>query len=171
MLAAAALVAVIVMQFFWVNKALNTQEEQVIIQKRNLEIQKSLTDQKIKLSLTQVRDNLISLNDEASAFYLEPVLRVTHNYYVVSFYDTLNPDLLKNFLIEEFEKLDLNETFQSGIYDCFKDSIVFDNYVQMGQELQTEFNAEAPRHKWDHDGHYFGVFFPNLVSETPMQLL
>lgn len=167
LLAVVALVAVVVMQFFWVNQAIHTQNEQIETQEKNLQTQEALFNDAVRLALIGVRDQLVSLNLEASEFYLEPVKQINTNYYVVSFYDTINPKLLESFLIDEFEQHDILETFEYGIYDCFYDSIIYDKYVGLSQNQNTDPNhIEASQEKWDHDGHYFGVYFPDREKQV-----
>lgn len=166
-LAVFALAAVIIIQLFWVNKALNIQEDQVAIQQKTINMEKVQFENTVSLALIRVRDRLISLNEEASAFYLDPVKQINENYFVVSFYDTLNPDLLKSYLIDEFERKHILESFEYGIYDCFTDSIIYDKYVGLSQhESASDSNLIAPQQKWDHDGHYFGVYFPDRKHRT-----
>ncbi len=166
-LAAVALVAVVVMQFFWAMYSINTQNQTIEIQKhnleiqqRNLEIENQEFEDRVLIALTNVRDKLISLNEEAVGFYLDPVKQVTENYFVVSFYDTLNHEVLENFLIAEFEQRHIDQVFEYGIYDCFTDSIIYDKYVGLSDTGQTQRNITTSKYKWEHDGHYFGVYFP-----------
>lgn len=166
-LAAAALIAVVMMQFFWINKSIQTQNQTIEIQKKNIEIENQQFENRVLISLTNVRDRLISLNEEAAGFYLDPVKQVTKNYFVVSFYDTLNHKLLENFLVGEFEQRHIAESFEYGIYDCFSDSIIYDKYVGLSKNAKASESISATQYKWDHDGHYFGVYFPDRVDLVP----
>lgn len=160
-----AVLAMVVNQYFWVESSVDVQEKTISIQKKNAEMERSQFDNQVTLALVEVRDELISLNTEASGLYLEPVQQITENYFVVSFYDTLNPTVLQNLLVEKFAQYNVTEPFEYGIYDCFTDSIIFDKYVDLsngGQVISKE--SSAPQQKWNHDGHYFGVYFPNRVD-------
>ena len=159
-LAVFALIGVITNHFFWVNKEIKIQDNLLKIEQKNIQIEKSQFNNQITLSLVNVRDELLSLNNEASGLYLEPVKQINLNYFVVSFYDTLNPDLLKNLLIEQFKEYNINEVFEYGIYDCFTDSIIFDRYVDLSTNSKHVNISGTELKKWDHDGHYFGVYFP-----------
>lgn len=76
--------------------------------------------------------------------------------------DTVHPYLLESLLIREFERRNIIENFEYGVYDCFTDSIVYGDYVALDENTTHEFGAtKSPMIKWDKDGHYFGVFFPD----------
>ena len=160
-LGALGLCGVLINQLFWVQKADDIEKNLLKIEKRNFEISQEQFDDKTTIALTNVRDELLSINEASSGLYLEPVQKITPNYFVVSFYDTLNPSILKNLLIEEFRQYQILEVFEYGIYDCFTDSIIFDRYVNLSE---SEFSPSENRQvmKWDHDGHYFGVYFPDI---------
>ncbi|MDG2330004.1 MAG: HAMP domain-containing sensor histidine kinase [Flavobacteriales bacterium] len=166
-LATIALLAVIIMQFFWINKSIQTQNQTIDIQKKNIEIENQQFENRVNISLTNVRDKLLLLNDEAAGFYLDPVKQITKNYFVVSFYDTLSHELLENFLISEFQQRHIQESFEYGIYDCFSDSIIYDKYVGLSKNTKISDNISANQQKWDHDGHYFGVYFPDRIESAP----
>lgn len=160
-LAVIALVGLVINQFYWINKEIKIQDNLLNIQKKNIEITKEQFNNQVTLALVNVRDELLSLNKEASGLYLEPVMQINPNYFVVSFYDTLNPDLLKNLLVEKFEEYNIHEVFEYGIYDCFTDSIIFDRYIDLSNIEKPKDKSNVILEKWDHDGHYFGVYFPD----------
>lgn len=159
-----AVLAMVVNQYFWVESSVDIQEKTISIQKKNAEMERSQFDNQVTLALVEVRDELISLNTEASGLYLEPVQQITENYFVVSFYDTLNPTVLQNLLVEKFAEYNVTEPFEYGIYDCFTDSIIFDKYVDLSKGEVISKESSAPQQKWNHDGHYFGVYFPGRVD-------
>lgn len=159
-LALATLVMLVLNQFYWVKKDFDFQENLIQIQKENKLRNTDLFDSKVTLAMVNVRDKLLSLNVETSGLYFEPVKKVTENYFVASFYDTINRDLLKNLLVEEFKSLSIQQVFEYGIYDCFSDSIIFDQYVDLSFGETELVKSEKPTLKWEHDGHYFGVYFP-----------
>ena len=165
-LAVIALVGVLTNHFFWINKEIKIQDNLLKIEQKNIQIEKSQFNNQVTLALVNVRDELLSLNIEASGLYLEPVKQINPNYFVVSFYDTLNPELLKNLLVEQFKEYNIKEVFEYGIYDCFTDSIIFDRYVDLssGKELNNMSGTELE--KWAHDGHYFGVYFPERKNTS-----
>ncbi len=160
LLSVAAVIGVIVNQYVRVQNTLSIQDKTIEIQKENAKIEKQQFINQVTLALVGVRDRLLSLNVDVKGLYLEPVQQITKNYFVVSFYDTLNPKVLQNLLVEEFEEYHIVEPFEYGIYDCFTDSIIFDKYVDLSKGQVSEAQTSTQK-KWDHDGHYFGVYFPN----------
>lgn len=160
LLSVIAVIGVIVNQYVRVQNTLSIQEKTIEIQRENAKIEKQQFINTVTLALVGVRDRLLSLNVDVKGLYLEPVQQITKNYFVVSFYDTLNPKVLQNLLVEEFEEYHIGEPFEYGIYDCFTDSIIFDKYVDLSKG-QVSAAQTSTQKKWDHDGHYFGVYFPN----------
>lgn len=155
-----AVIGVIINQYFLVKNALEIHQKTQEIQKKNIQIEREQFDNQVILSLVGVRDELISLNLEAAGAYLDPVKQIANNYFVVSFYDTLNPGLLENLLVNKFTEYNIAEPFEYGIYDCYSDSIIFDKYVDLSKHEITKSKHKVPQEKWEHDGHYFGVYFP-----------
>jgi two-component system phosphate regulon sensor histidine kinase PhoR len=165
-LAVIALVGVLTNHFFWINKEIKIQDNLLKIEQKNIQIEKSQFNNQVTLALVNVRGELLSLNIEASGLYLEPVKQINPNYFVVSFYDTLNPELLKNLLVEQFKEYNIKEVFEYGIYDCFTDSIIFDRYVDLSSSKELNNMSGTELEKWAHDGHYFGVYFPERKNTS-----
>ena len=113
-LASIALAGVLINQGFWINKEILVQKKQIEIQKKNVLLEKNQFENLVTLSLVNVRDKLISLNDELTELYLEPVQQITPNYFVVSFYDTLNPIILENLIVEQFKQYNVHQKFEYG---------------------------------------------------------
>lgn len=128
-----AIIGVIINQYFLVKNALEIQHKTIEIQKKNITVEREQFDNQVILALVGVRDELISLNIEAAGAYLEPVKQIAKNYFVVSFYDTLNPGLLENLLVSNFTEYNISEPFEYGIYDCYIDSIIIDKYVDLSK--------------------------------------
>jgi two-component system phosphate regulon sensor histidine kinase PhoR len=107
-------------------------------------------------------------NDSAAT---EPVRQVTNNYFVANINDSPQPYLLENLLKDEFEKSNLDEDFEYGIYDCFTDSIVFGSKISFkdGSRREKAYQIHTIEN-FEPDGHYFGVLFPNKSSFIIKQL-
>ncbi|MFN3917222.1 MAG: sensor histidine kinase [Flavobacteriales bacterium] len=165
-----ALLAVVINLIYWYDKDIRLQKNISEIQRQNMEFEQQQFNDRITLSLIAVRDKLLSLNKMSDRLYLEPVKQITPNYFVVSFYDTINHFLLENFLIREFQRNNVNEDFEYGIYNCFSDSIIFDKYVGRSQPKELE-SAIAAQQMWEHDGHYFGVYFPKRANRVQPDIL
>jgi two-component system phosphate regulon sensor histidine kinase PhoR len=120
-------------------------------------------------ALTAVVDEILMMNNDSSV--TEPVLQKESNFFVANINDTPSPYLLETLLKEQFERYNLKEDFEYGIYDCFTDSIVFGSRVNF-DTLDNEVRAEATqiKAKFEPDGHYFGVLFPNKTATILKQL-
>ncbi|MBT6745266.1 MAG: HAMP domain-containing histidine kinase [Flavobacteriales bacterium] len=158
-LASVLLIGLVTTQIFWVSKAYKLEQKQL--------------DHDITKALKNVgREILIHNND--SSFLVDPVKKVTENYFQVAINDTLNPFYLESLLKSEFLKQELNIDFEYGIYDCFSDSVIFKKTIMLAVDGSNS-ETSAPQIKWDRDGHYFGVYFPNrnkaMISQMSFWLL
>lgn len=145
-LALFTIVGVFSFQIFWVNKAFSIQEKQF--------------NDRIHVALTDVVAEIQQLNKDSAELY-EPVKQVTSNYYLAFTNDTLHPYVLENLLRAEFKEKNLAYDFEYVVYDCFNDSIVFGNSVDLdSQEKELVINTSS-KDKWKEASHYFGVYFPH----------
>lgn len=133
-------------QAFWVSKAFNLQQRQF--------------DERVHVALTNVVEEAQRLNMDSSALY-EPVKQISSNYYLASTNDTLPPFVLERLLREEFESRNLATEFEYVVYDCFTDSIIFGNSVDLEAEAKSLVYRTSNRDKWNKESHYFGVYFPD----------
>ncbi|MBD99696.1 MAG: two-component sensor histidine kinase [Verrucomicrobia bacterium] len=132
-------------QLFWVQKAFNVQEKQF--------------NERVHVALTNVVSEVQSLNNDSSGIY-EPVKQITSNYFLAATNDTLHPYLLENLIKSEFQARNLDIDFEYVVYDCFTDSIVFGDYVDLKAEAKSLVYRTSNNEKWDKRSHYFGVYFP-----------
>lgn len=154
-LAVISLVGIVVTQIYWVNKAFNLQQKQF--------------NDRVVIAMTEVVDQIMTINQDSAG--VEPVQQVSNNYYVANINDTLHPYLLESLLKQSFSSSNLKQDFEYGIYDCFTDSIVFGskvNFDSPDNEVQPEDVSFQKR--FDKDGHYFGVYFPNKSAFIFAQL-
>ncbi len=143
-LAIFSFMGIVALQVFWFRKAYSYEQKQF--------------EDNVVISLNTVAEKIYSLKKENTE-NAQPAQQVASNYFVVQINDTLHPFLLENLLVEEFKHRNLTETFEYAIYDCFTDSIVFGKSVNM-VENQSEGAHYLQYIKWERDGHYFGVYFP-----------
>lgn len=142
------------LQLFWVKKAINMADQQF--------------NDRAVIALSSAAQEIRSLGNDSS-YIPDPVNQLSSNYYVVKMNDTLHPYLLESVLKREFEALHFKEDFEYGIYDCFTDSIVYGNAVSFDTTKNLRNSKNLPV-KWDRDGHYFGVYFPQKTSSIINQL-
>lgn len=162
-LALVLLVGIVITQIYWVKTAYQIQEKQAEIQaKHQSQLNKEFND-RVTIALTNVAEQILTINQDASELF-EAVQQVRSNYFVVAINDTLHPYLLQSLLTHEFDRRNIHEDFEYGIYDCFTDSVVYGNYVAFSDAQSNESRVTPPQVTWDESGHYFGVYFPHRES-------
>ncbi|MBL4708413.1 MAG: HAMP domain-containing histidine kinase [Flavobacteriales bacterium] len=145
-LAVFTVIGVFSFQWFWVKKAFNLQERQF--------------NERVHVALSNVVSEVQHLNHDSSAIY-EPVKQISSNYLLASTNDTLHPYVLQNLLINEFKSRNLDTDFEYVLYDCFNDSIVFGDFVEIKTEAKDLVYEISEKDKWNQASHYFGVYFPS----------
>ena len=162
LLAIIALVSVVLAQFYWFQTAIEIQEHQAELQNEQTFLDEKSFNDRVTIALTKVAEEILSIQDDPTDLY-DAVSQLKSNYFIVSINDTLHPYLLESLLKREFTRWNIKENFDYGIYDCFTDSVVYGNFVALADSADSA-AVGAPQIRWDEDGHYFGVFFPNRSS-------
>lgn len=162
LLAIIALVSVVFAQYYWFQTAIEIQEHQAELQNEQTFLDDKSFNDRVTVALTKVAEKILSIQDDPADLY-DAVSQLKSNYFTVSINDTLHPYLLESLLKREFTRRNIKENFEYGIYDCFTDSVVYGNFVALADSTDSA-AVEAPLIRWDDDGHYFGVFFPNRSS-------
>ncbi len=144
-LALFTIIGVFSFQVFWVKKAYNIKDKQF--------------NDRVHVSLSNVVHEVQKLNKDSAALY-EPVKQITSNYYLAFTNDTLHPYVLESMLKKEFNDKNLDYDFEYILYDCFNDSIVFGNYVDLNSEEKNLVKSSTGQN-WNKASHYFGVYFPS----------
>lgn len=148
-LAVISLAGVVITQIYWVKRAYNLQEKQF--------------NDRVTIAMTGVVERILTINQDSAV--VEPVKQMASNFFVANINDTLHPFLLEALLKEEFLHSNLTQDFEYGIYDCFNDSIVFGGKVSFNEPNQSgEAEEITSQQRFDRDGHYFGVYFPEKPS-------
>ena len=159
LLASLSVLGVLLTQLLWLDTAFQVQRQQLEIQRRqHSQLEKQFND-RVVIALTNVTERILSINKDPSDLF-DAVKQVRPNYFAVTINDTLHPYLLESLLRREFERRNINEDFEYGIYDCFTDSIVYGSYVSLTDSVDPGEVPHSELLKLDKDGHYFGVFFP-----------
>ncbi len=144
--AAFTVIGVFSFQFIWVKKAFTLEEKQF--------------NERVHVALSSVVSEVQRLNKDSSAIY-EPVKQISSNYFLASTNDTLHPYVLENLLINEFQKSNLATDFEYVLYDCFTDSVVFGDFVEIKTDAKDLVYEISEKDKWNQASHYFGVYFPS----------
>ena len=141
--------ALVTAQLFWLSAAYRLQEKQF--------------SHDVSEALATVTKQILRHNNDSSSFY-DPVKQINTNLYIVSINDTLHPYYLESLLKTEFSKNQIDIDFEYSIYDCFTDSVVYTDKATTLEELGSSEALGQPEINWENDGHYFGVYFPNMQS-------
>ncbi len=163
LLAILSVMAVVLTQYFWLQRAQQYQLEQVELQKQQQsQLDKQFND-RVKSALADVTRRILSMNKDPSDLF-DAVNQERPNYFAVTMNDTIHPYLLEALLRQEFNRRNIEDDFEYGIYDCFTDSIVYGNYVSLKDSTVSDTAAHSELLKLDKDGHYFGVYFPRRAA-------
>ncbi|MEO0403337.1 MAG: HAMP domain-containing sensor histidine kinase [Bacteroidota bacterium] len=143
-LAVVSFAGILITQIYWVRQAYSVQEKEI--------------NDRIVIAMSTVVQDIMAIKKDSSV--VEPVQQVANNFYVANINDTLHPYLLETLLKDEFTASNLRSDFEYGIYDCFNDSIVFGGKVSFGEEGSQPAKEISFQRKFDKDGHYFGIYYP-----------
>ena len=164
LLATASVAGIIATQIYWLDKAFEVRQSQIDLRKEQELAEAKRFNDRVTIALTNVANDILTINDDPAELF-QAVKQVQPNFFTVAINDTVHPFLLESLLRSEFERRNIGENFEYGIYDCFTDSIVYGEYVSISDTAAAESHLDAeslaPEIRWDKDGHYFSVFFPD----------
>jgi len=143
-----AIAGIIFIQSYWV---FNTWKEKA-----------SQFDMTVNISLRQVADK-IAKDNKSKLPRQDVIQRKSSNYYAVNINDIINPMVLENYLIEEFETKSLNTDFEYAVYDCTSQKLAYGNYCKISDDNQ-EYSRSTTLPQIDDLTYYFVVKFPSKAS-------
>lgn len=154
-LAVLSIAGISITQVYWVKRAFDLKEDEF---KRN-----------VNTALLNVAQQIYSFADHGPAPTHNPVKQLSTNYFVVMVNSQIDASLLEFMLRTEFDKRKIQADFEYGIYDCANEKMVYGNYVQVNDgKSKTEISKNLP--KWNTQGYYFGVQFPNREAQIINQM-
>ncbi len=154
-LATLSIVGISITQVYWVKRAFDLKEDEF---KRN-----------VNTALLNVAQQIYSFADHGPAPTHNPVKQLSTNYFVVMVNSQIDASLLEFMLRTEFDKRKIQADFEYGIYDCANEKMMYGNYVQVNDgKSKTDINKNLP--KWNTQGYYFGVQFPNREAQIINQM-
>lgn len=164
------LTGIIGIQYYWIHISNIQHKEEYRLQQKQDSINNKQFNDRVNISLKNVAQEITHLTNDTTDLY-GAVQQLSSNYFTVNINDTLHPYYLQQLLIREFEKRNIKENFQYGIYDCFSDSIVYGNFIEFTKDSVFSSKVDSvevapPPIKWDHDGHYFSVIFPDRENKS-----
>jgi two-component system phosphate regulon sensor histidine kinase PhoR len=143
-----AIAGIIFIQSYWVIKSWDM---------KDLEF-----DQDVQIALRKVALAISNFNGNALP-KSNLIQRRSSNYYAVNINDEIDPAVLEDFLIREFEAVSLNTDFEYGVYDCANDKLVYGNYCDIGNRDKT-LSTDSNLPKFNDLQYYFVVSFPSRAS-------
>lgn len=166
-----SILSILFIQVFWIKRTVKAQQDSIVIQERQDSLNLIQFHQKVKVGLRNVAEEISTAVADSADMY-GAVKQISSNFYNVDINEDLHPFYLEQLLKREFYDQGLNEDFQYGIYDCFNDSIVFGNLIKYTVNNDYEPASDtitgitSSKLQWKKDGHYFTVFFPNVIAES-----
>lgn len=166
-----SLASILVVQMVWMRKTLVIQQTNIAIQEKEDSLNLKHFSEQVHISLRNVLEEISTQKADSSDMY-GAVKQVRSNYFTVDINEELHPYYLETLLKREFYNQNIHQDFQYGIYDCFTDSIVFGNYIKFTIDSlyapisDTLVGITSASLKWKKDGHYFTVYFPNVISKS-----
>lgn len=165
-----SLASILLVQGLWIKKSIAMQETDIAIQQKEDSLDLKHFSEQVHIALRNVLEQISTDRVDSSDMY-GAVNQVSENYFSVDINEELHPYYLETLLKREFYKQNLNRNFQYGIYDCFTDSIVFGNLITFTKdslyapETADQVGVTSKKLAWKKDGHYFTVYFPDIVSK------
>lgn len=166
-----SVVCILAIQVIWINKTEAIQKTTIAIQEKEDSLSLIHFTEQTKIALRNVLEEISTSKADSSDLY-GAVKQIKANYFSVDINEDLHPYYLENLLKREFYNQNVHQSFQYGIYDCFTDSIVFGNLIRFTEDTgfspisDSVMGITSPGMKWKRDGHYFTVYFPDIVDTS-----
>jgi two-component system phosphate regulon sensor histidine kinase PhoR len=166
-----SLMSILFVQYYWIKKTIATQVKEVAIQEKEDSLNVKQFSEQAHIALRNVLQEISSHSSDSSDLY-GAVKQIRSNYFSVDINEELHPFYLETLLKRAFYDQSIHQNFQYGIYDCFTDSIVFGNLIKFTKDSlyapasDTMIGLTSPQLSWKKDGHYFTVYFPDMVNKS-----
>lgn len=146
-LAAISIGGILFIQIFWVGKAFDLSNKQF--------------EHNVNLALLNVTSTLCEINQ--NELLPDPIEQLSSNYFIVNLNNKIAPELLESILKSEFQKREIAENFEYGVFDCTNREMVYGRYINLKENTQSA-PASSTFPQLNKDAYYFGVYFPNKTS-------
>ena len=148
-LAILTLVGIIGTQVFWLNRAIDQQDQ--------------VFNYNVQVALRKVVESLCEANGKDFPT-VNPIDQISGNYFIVRTNDRIDLANLEYLISAEIKKRAISQDFEYGVYDCTNNQMVYTENVKIGSE-----NTRAGIPILKNEEYYFGVYFPekskNLFAE------
>ncbi|MDO9376854.1 MAG: HAMP domain-containing sensor histidine kinase [Ferruginibacter sp.] len=139
-----AFVGIIAIQVYWLKQAFAQEEKKF--------------SQNIQVSLLDVV-NGVNKYYGYKAPLVNPVQKLSGDYYVVNIHNDFDADVLEFYLTNTFVKRGITTDYEYAIYDCETDGMVYGSYVNMNLEDRSKPANVFPKAK--NLVYYFAIRFPD----------
>ncbi|MDW3208850.1 MAG: HAMP domain-containing sensor histidine kinase [Reichenbachiella sp.] len=146
-LAAISIGGILFIQIFWVGKAFDLSNKQF--------------EHNVNLALLNVTSTLCEINQ--NEILPDPIEQLSSNYFIVNLNNKIAPELLETILKSEFQKREIAEDFEYGVFDCTNREMVYGRYINLKENSHSA-PASSTFPQLNKDAYYFGVYFPNKTS-------
>ncbi len=170
-----SVVSILLIQVFWIQRTTTIQETTIAIQEKEDSLNLIHFSEQTHIALRNILEEISTVKADSSDLY-GAVKQIKTNYFSADINEELHPYYLENLLKREFYAQNVLQDFQYGIYDCFTDSIVFGNLIKYSEDNKfaptsdTISGITSSDMTWKKDGHYFTVYFPNVVAENDVNI-
>lgn len=170
LLGVGSLLIILSLQLVWLKKTVDIQQTTIEIQNKEDSLNLVEFSEMVHTALRDVLDQISTHKSDSSDLF-NAVRQIRTNRFVVDINEELQPFYLETLLKRTFYDKNLRQDFQYGIYDCFSDSIVYGNLIHIDEEADAGYRIDSNSNlnesivNWKKDGHYFTVFFPNVVAQ------
>ncbi len=171
-----SIISILMIQVFWINRTIRAQKDAVILQERQDSLNIRQFEESVRVALRNTVEQIGVHHIDSSDLY-GAVKQKSSNYFLVDINENLHPYYLEQLLKRTFYEHNITQNFQYGIYDCYNDSIVYGNLIRFSRDSLYAPSAEngvgitSPELSWKRDGHYFTVYFPELLSQPSDDLI
>src|SRR5690554_4566032 len=173
---ALSIFSILMVQVIWINRTIRAQKDAVILQERQDSLNVRQFEESVRVALRNAVEEIGTHYVDSSDIY-GAVKQKSSNYFLVDINENLHPYYLEQLLKRTFYEHNITQNFQYGIYDCYNDSIVYGNLIRFSRDSLYAPSAEngvgitSPELSWKRDGHYFTVYFPELLSQPSDDLI
>ncbi|WP_107039338.1 sensor histidine kinase [Brumimicrobium mesophilum] len=170
-----SIISILMVQVFWINRTIKAQKDALILQERQDSLNVRQFEESVRVALRNAVEEIGSHHVDSSFLY-GAVKQKSSNYFLVDINENLHPYYLEQLLKRTFYEHSITQNFQYGIYDCYNDSIVYGNLIRFSRdslyapETDSSIGVTSPALEWKRDGHYFTVFFPEILSQPSDKL-
>lgn len=145
-LAILSILGISVTQVFWFRKAFDLKENEF--------------NQTVSVALQTVGEFIIDINKQPVPL-TSLVNQLSGDYFVVQINGEIDIRLLEFLLKTEFQKRNIKQDFEYGIYNCETKKMVYGNYIPADTLSPNVVRQTRELPVWRKDNFYFGVYFPH----------